>query len=1264
MGDNGRSAVDSLIRCLVCHDFVCEPLTLPCLHSCCKACVGAIAVVPYASDGSNDCESTVSQLVTCPQCGVTVSAANLRPNALIAACAEHARATDDEAFSCTICLNEHGVVSQAEYECAQCDGRLCSGCLRWHNKFKRGHSVVPLAAATRGRTREGSNHRRDRLQPASATSAVRCSAHDRPCDSFCFTCGRLACDDCVGSGGECERALHDVTTLASQRTDDYVERVKRNVDATLGHVDRNLLAAQGLYGDDGGLEALRQADLRRLLAHKRAALDCVGRAYERAEQLVCDAYVDLACKAPERRRAAAHLSEQLRHVRCYAELLLDTKKQSVVSEGGGGGHAFVLDQHALVLSCVRTLLHGVNEIASAGIVAFAADVVVGDGGSSNGGEADAEVERLLHGWLPDLAVAGPTAEGERAELLQDSQQQQQQQVEFKHGADRQQVTPTAEASGQSTLGQRCLEAQAGAALIIQPRVTSAAGSGQPTRAAAAGAEAPEQRHDAAHVPPPLSGAATEGEPDQQPLLRCCCCTQLVDDPVLLGCLHNCCKRCMDSIASPDGDISSSGIVGISPGGGGGRLGSVRRVTCPLCGIACDVIGLKDNSFVAALVHAKRNSSGPLLCDPCQENYDKIEATGTCGDCSKRFCDECLVWHNKFSGDHALVPTTAASLVLPSCAEHSSKYDIYCIGCDSLRCMACSKPCMDRNHDITVVNGQRTKELVRDISSRVHATLDVIGERAAAALAGIGAREHRLEAAREADNRRLRESTRSLLDTVGLLLRGAETDVAAVYESLMRDLPKLKAGAQRLAVRTRTAESYCRLLLSSASSASVLDQQRPVEACLESLRAELDVLPSLARTEEFVVVTDGRRRDDVLEDIVRDWVGCPKPSCPGKDLKTMPGNLAEPPAAHRPHDHTTADTAVGADARTHAPHHGMIGATHSSATHNEIDETLSDNFILNDIAIDGMESQQFRSSSFGKPTCTFNAGDDCRDLAFTPDGHILLAALKKGMKEYDTLAVPDSLTPGHCPTELSRWRPPPTEEGGDDCVSTVHAFDDGLVAVGLINSQSVALLRRNAPAAKDPWLEEQRFMLRTGPWRLAGLGDLLAVSGARDVATKKSRHWSPGPFIDLMRIGDGQQLLSVTLEYDVQSVALTARAIVVLSNDVQQLTATGTRSYVVDAYSHSGERLWRSDSGNACDVCAAWPHEGAGVLYLAQLHNDRVRAVSHTDGRYLDDAVSSHSHGLRSPICVSLRATAGTPPAALAVLSAGDEVNVYPVSNAH
>lgn len=266
---------------------------------------------------------------------------------------------------------------------------------------------------------------------------------------------------------------------------------------------------------------------------------------------------------------------------------------------------------------------------------------------------------------------------------------------------------------------------------------------------------------------------------------------------------------------------------------------------------------------------------------------------------------------------------------------------------------------------------------------------------------------------------------------------------------------------------------------------------------------------------------------------------------------------------------------------------------------------------------------------GAACSSFEPQVDYNDIAVTADGRLLLAAKQRGLREYDGEG-----------RELSCWLPAERRPNNrDEQVTVVDALDDGRAAAGVHYAHYVALLRR-LPADADPtssgfggggskmpssWLEERRISaLKSPPYQLSSHGGiLLAVAECR--WRDDMKQWWPGPELLLANVCCGCELSRQRLDYNVQSLAVTARVVVTLSWGKVRL-GDGREQYIVDGHSHGGERLWRRQQDDEVwDVCSA---PASQVLYLALPASDRVMAVSADTGRRLTDVLSG---GSRAPI---------------------------------
>lgn len=293
-------------------------------------------------------------------------------------------------------------------------------------------------------------------------------------------------------------------------------------------------------------------------------------------------------------------------------------------------------------------------------------------------------------------------------------------------------------------------------------------------------------------------------------------------------------------------------------------------------------------------------------------------------------------------------------------------------------------------------------------------------------------------------------------------------------------------------------------------------------------------------------------------------------------------------------------------------------------------------VRNQAGDDGLPSQ-ISQLSCGPVWSIFQSPVQCCDMSVTPEGCLLLAALAQGLKEYSSSGA-----------ELSSWRPE-TAVDIDDGVVTVEALDSKQVVVGLSYTGLIVLLRRGTPG--NEWLEDKRIAAVKSPaMQLSVYGDLIAVAQCR---SDDFLVWTPGPHVSIVRLSSGMELYRDIREYDILSVTVTERGIITTSWGMVELE-DGRNLFVVDSYSHRGDRLWRHESSELVwDVCTA---RAGQVLYLALSESEAVTAVNGEDGQRLKDVIISGSiDGLRIPVGLSIGRGQRM---VLALLSQDDEKDKY------
>lgn len=183
--------------------------------------------------------------------------------------------------------------------------------------------------------------------------------------------------------------------------------------------------------------------------------------------------------------------------------------------------------------------------------------------------------------------------------------------------------------------------------------------------------------------------------EDEAIVTCVVCRNLLEQPVLLGCLHNACSPCIGDISSP-----------AAPGSGHGRgEQGLMSVTCPRCKEThnMDAKSLnRTNMHVAARIAVIQTElqQANKYCSVCRESrLGELPATHSCPECRLLLCDDCTRDHARFLRGHPVVAVSAADdaqepsveavvAKIRECCEHGKPLSYYCKTCESLACTVC------------------------------------------------------------------------------------------------------------------------------------------------------------------------------------------------------------------------------------------------------------------------------------------------------------------------------------------------------------------------------------------------------------------------------------------------------------------------------------------------------------------------------------------------------------------------------------------------
>lgn len=586
--------------------------------------------------------------------------------------------------------------------------------------------------------------------------------------------------------------------------------------------------------------------------------------------------------------------------------------------------------------------------------------------------------------------------------------------------------------------------------------------------------------------------------------------------------------------------------------------------CPACDVITDIGTQKQhNLFIADQVRLFKLLTNATNCSFCREEDESIEkqANVWCLQCQRSLCSECIPGHAKYNKSHKSI-------------------DIAKITNQSQECLLSSKPCAlhAKQLELMCFDCKQAKciECVTQCETAGHSLLMLKGPKVTSVLSDARKRvqqwrdllesksarlqQHKslindINLARSLDLDRLRTKKKCTLDAVTKAYDDGESELQAYYDRLEAAAASLRTTRDHLEQTSLQALKYANNLVESADVVGLLGQHTTLLSRLKTLIKELD---------------DTRAIRDVAELNVLDC--------------SLPENL----------------------------HKVLASWVRSSKFPTEDNNRSIEDVLISEQQVDMDDFAGMSSFKLGRST--FSAPVKCNDVAVTDSGHLLLAAGEHGLKECEVSG-----------RELRAWKPPNKSDGGADEVVSVQTLENGRAAVGVLHSKLIVLIRGSADGGE--WLEEKSVdvSLKSPLWLLSVRGDLVAVA-----ERSGDRCWA-GRQLVLARLDSGRVLQRQEREYDIQTLTVTALAVVTVSQGKIEtkgkiLTDAYGRQhrvnggfYIIDSYSHQGERLWRHESSDELRSVFSAP---CGVLYLVGLCTSpypsgaEVMALSEEGGRKL------------------------------------------------
>jgi len=216
-----------LTKCAICLSTLKSPKRLPCLHSCCLACLES-----HSQDGVSPQCPKCKCAFQVPEEGLsTLPADQFTLNILLTESEKISR--DPNHITCEICEE-----TEAASHCVQCNQFFCGACQRTHLKA-RSSSAHTFVAVEEG------------LKPAATSRLSHCQVHPLLLtDYFCSTCHVACCAECFLKGHK----HHTCTDMREASTN-----FKAEMQAIAGPIQEKCqLLGTAVARLGGSLETLRQ----------------------------------------------------------------------------------------------------------------------------------------------------------------------------------------------------------------------------------------------------------------------------------------------------------------------------------------------------------------------------------------------------------------------------------------------------------------------------------------------------------------------------------------------------------------------------------------------------------------------------------------------------------------------------------------------------------------------------------------------------------------------------------------------------------------------------------------------------------------------------------------------------------------------------------------------------------------------------------------------------------------------------------------------
>uniref|UniRef100_A0A3Q2XAQ3 Bloodthirsty-related gene family, member 30 n=1 Tax=Hippocampus comes TaxID=109280 RepID=A0A3Q2XAQ3_HIPCM len=225
------------LTCSICLDLFTDPVSTPCGHNFCQACIGGY----WASTTTCTCPLCKYAFEERPQLSINKVFAVITENYKISRYGNatassvpanstnpFVKASNEDVIWCDVCT---GIKQPAVSSCLTCTAAYCAEHVRPHHNtpFYAKHPLMDPQQALRGRT---------------------CSLHRRLLEVFCRTCQRCICAICVLEDHRTHQTVSVQTERLSKQVRNYGERERGEVETLLDEAASSLdrLRAQVVGG--------------------------------------------------------------------------------------------------------------------------------------------------------------------------------------------------------------------------------------------------------------------------------------------------------------------------------------------------------------------------------------------------------------------------------------------------------------------------------------------------------------------------------------------------------------------------------------------------------------------------------------------------------------------------------------------------------------------------------------------------------------------------------------------------------------------------------------------------------------------------------------------------------------------------------------------------------------------------------------------------------------------------------------------------------